>query len=383
MKILFLASRYPYPLDKGDKLRLFHQISHISKYHEVHLIALNDREVSTDELTALETICTTVEVIVIPEYRRSINVLKRCLTQEPLQVSYFYDKGAKRDIDFLIETISPDHIFVQLVRMAPYVRDIQIPKSLDYMDSLVLNWRDHPIDQMKYLPVLKQIERNRILKYERQVFDWFDTTFVISERDRQFFSDDIKEGIIIVPNGVDSEYFEPLPFIEKDFDLVFCGNLGYRHNDLAAHFLIDEIMSHMSADISLLVGGSNPSAWVNIKQRTNIRVLGGIEDIRQYYQSGKIFVAPIFSGSGQQNKILEAMAQGLPCITTTFVNESIGATMDEHLLIADSAKEFIAQIEALLSDEALYTALSLSGRRFVKEHFLWFKSIEPILDAIE
>lgn len=383
MKIIFLTSRFPFPLDRGDKLRAFHQIRELSKYHEVHLVSVSDSEVSETDEKALSEYCHSIEVIVIPPHQRWFNLIKAFFSNMPIQVSYFFDQSVKRQIHNLIDVLKPDHIFVQLIRMAPYIKGITFPKSIDYMDSFALNWQNESVPHFKYIPYLDHLERRRVTKYERTVFDWFEHHFVICERDRSIFPSDICDQIDISPNGIDTNVFEPLPHIDAEYDLVFCGNLGYIHNDKAANYLIDEIMSHMSADTTLLIAGARPSAWLNIKQRTNIRVLGWTDDIRVHYQKGRIFVAPIFTGSGQQNKILEAMAQGLPCITTSFVNQSIGAQADDDILIADNPKQFISQIEALIGDKNLRLQLSLRGRKFVQENFQWSDAIDPILDAIE
>ena len=383
MKIVYLTSRFPHPLDRGDKVRAYYQIVELSKHHDVHLISLSDTEVSSEDKKVLSQYCTSIDIQVISAPQRWANVLKKSLSKLPLQVSYFYDESVQRHIRMMLDEISPDHVLVQLIRMAPYVDHYHRPKSIDFMDSFALNWKETGLPEFKYVPFINAIERRRVEAYELSIFDSFDHHFIISSRDRDQFDSHVKDRMIISPNGVDTEYFEPLPHIEPIFDMVFCGNLGYIHNSIAAHYLIDEIMSIMSSRTTLLIAGARPPKWINIKQRTNIRVVGWVEDVREHYQRGRILVAPIFTGSGQQNKILEAMAQGIPCITTPFVNESIGAIPGEEILISDIPRHFVADIESVLIDADLRNQLSLRGRKFVKEKYQWANSVEPILTALE
>lgn len=383
MKIAYLTSRFPHPLDRGDKVRAYYQIVELSKDHDVHLISLSDEEVSKEDKDVLSQYCASIDIQEVPAPQRWSNVLKRSMSPMPLQVSYFYDDTVQRHISMMLEEIAPDHVFVQLIRMAPYVLDYKGPKSIDYMDSFALNWKETGLPEFTYLPFVNGIERKRVATYERDIYDAFDYHFIISERDRAEFDSEVRDQIIISTNGVDTEYFEPQHHIDPMFDMVFCGNLGYVHNGKAAHYLIDQVMSLMSSSTTLLIAGARPPKWINIKQRTNIRVVGWVDDVREHYQRGRMLVAPIFTGSGQQNKILEAMAQGIPCITTPFVNQSIGAIPGEEILIADQPKHFVADVESILADTDLRNQLSLRGRRFVQDKYQWSSCIKPILAAIE
>ncbi|MBK8626078.1 MAG: glycosyltransferase [Saprospiraceae bacterium] len=106
-----------------------------------------------------------------------------------------------------------------------------------------------------------------------------------------------------------------------------------------------------------------------------------MEDIRHAYASAKIFVAPMWSGTGQQNKILEAMAMGLPCITTKMVNNAIGAQPRKEILLAETPAEFITEINKILSNTALYEQMSQNSATFVKQNFDWNQN-GKVLSAI-
>jgi len=383
LKLVVLTSRFPFPLDKGDKLRAYYQIRELSKHFDVYLIALSDHQVSDAEKSELTPYCKSVDIQYIPENKRYINLMTHLFSNMPWQVRYFYDADVARHIDMMIEEINPDHIYVQLIRMAPYVDKASQQKSIDYMDSMSLNMGNTRLSQFKRLPFLNKIERKRCERYERKLFSQFDAHYAISHRDRRAIDALENQEIEVVSNGVDLEFFEFKDRGDTQYQAAFIGNLGYVHNDKAAHYLIDEIMPLMTDDFKVLIAGSRPSEWLNIKQRRNIRVSGYIEDIRDYYKLTKLVVAPIFSGSGQQNKILEAMALGIPCITTSFVNESLGAVPGEEILIADDPKRFSGDMMALQSDTELYNKLSYAGRNMVRERFDWVRVTQPLIAKIK
>ena len=223
----------------------------------------------------------------------------------PWQVRYFYDQEIAKHIDMMIDEIQPDHIYVQLIRMAPYASNSTYLKSIDYMDAMGLNMGLIGLSQLKRVPMLNTMELKKCVAYEQEVYPLFDRHYIISHRDRKAIIRSDEQEMSVVSNGVDTDFFSFRERSVGGFDAGFVGNLGYVHNDKAAHYLIDEIMPLMADDFRILIAGARPSQWLNIKQRQNITISPYVEDIRDHYRLIKVLVAPIFSGSGQQNKILE------------------------------------------------------------------------------
>ncbi|MBK7425598.1 MAG: glycosyltransferase [Saprospiraceae bacterium] len=223
-----------------------------------------------------------------------------------------------------------------------------------------------------------------LARAESQAMDLFDSFTIISDRDRRFIQHKERQKIEIVPNGIDPEYFTPG---EKtpEFDLVFVGNLGYYPNVHAARYLVKKILPlvQKKKEVKVLLAGARPHQLILDLQSDNVIVWSWLDDIRAAYHDGKIFVAPVFQGSGLQNKILEALACGTPCITTSQVNASIGAGPDDQLLIADDDKQFAAKIVQLLDDSAKQHLLAESGRRFVSLHFRWNDVSVPLINILK
>ncbi len=134
MRLFFLLPRVPYPTEKGDKLRAFHQIKQLSKKHEIILCALNDGVLHEDAIPILSKYVKSIHIIPISKITIFFNLLSTLFSTKPLQVGYFYQKSAVAKVRKLISDTKPDHIFCQLVRVAEYVKGIDIPKTLDYQD---------------------------------------------------------------------------------------------------------------------------------------------------------------------------------------------------------------------------------------------------------
>ena len=130
MKIFVLLPRFPYPLEKGDKLRAYNQIKHLAKNHEIHLCAINDVRLRQSDIEALRPFCESIHVINISKARIIFNIARAFFTGKPLQVGYFYTSRGYRTIRRLLREIQPDHIYCQLIRVSEYVKDQAIATIL-------------------------------------------------------------------------------------------------------------------------------------------------------------------------------------------------------------------------------------------------------------
>lgn len=385
MKLFVIVSRVPYPLDKGDKLRIYHQLKELSKRHEILLCCLDDNKTQQEHIDHLKTFCDKVEVFELSRVKIYFNLFKALFTNKPFQVHYFYQRAVHKQISQLIQSYQPDRIFCQLIRAAEYVKnEHHIVKTIDYMDAFSKGI-DRRTPHSGVLKPLFKDESKRLLKYEHLIYDYFDQHSIISEKERQLIYHQKREQITVVTNGIDTDYFQPKP-IEKECDIIFVGNMSYAPNVSAVQYLANEVMPLLDKGITLKIAGANPSKEVKALANERIVVSGWIDDIRDAYASAKLFVAPLFIGTGLQNKLLEAMAMELPCITTSLVNNSLGAKENEELEIAETAKGFATKITSLLENSARRGDLGMKARAFVKSTYSWeesTKKLEAILEKNE
>jgi glycosyltransferase involved in cell wall biosynthesis len=218
------------------------------------------------------------------------------------------------------------------------------------------------------------MEMKRLRKYEAKIYADFTNHVIISEQDRDRLPLPYQRSVQVLSNGVDLEYFKPGMQDEKEYDVIFVGNLGYMPNIEAAEYLVKKVMPlvwRQKPGVTVCFAGARPHARILRLASSLVQIAGWVEDVRPYYAKGRIFVAPMFSGMGQQNKILEAMAMGLPCVTTQLVDKSIGAGVEDALIVAEEPSGFAKAILNLLNDPALASRYGTVARVFTSCHYSW------------
>ncbi|WP_235294123.1 glycosyltransferase [Portibacter lacus] len=379
LKLVILSSRFPFPLEKGDKLRLYHQIQGLAKHHEIHLISLSDSDVSKADLDKMKECCETVTIFNCSRMSSALHASRSIFNTIPFQVNYFYSKKIRKQVQAHILKLNPDAIYCQLIRMAEYTKDLPYPKILDYMDAFSLNYSRRVKHESFLKKAFFKMESKRLQRYEVNIAGSFDKLTIISEQDSKSII--TSKDITVISNGLNAEYFKPRTQ-DKPYDLLFVGNMGYHPNILAAKFIVNKIKPLLATETKLQIAGARPSGAVRAFASEHVEITGWVDDIRTAYASAKIFVAPIFSGAGQQNKILEAMSMGLICITTPTVNEAIGAENKKELFIATKPEEFAKLIKEILADPEAFKIIGLNARKFVKEHFSWAIENKKLNDVI-
>ena len=386
MKLIFLTSRFPYPINKGDKLRSYHQIKELSIQNDIYLISLSESKVSERSIVELNKYCKSVHVYHISLINRIFNLFKTLINNRPFQVNYFYHQKIQKKINSNISIINPDHIICQLVRTALYVKDEHsIPKTIDYMDALSKGLeRRITISKFWQKPFVK-MESQRMKRFENLAFEFFNNHIIISSSDRDKIAHINNKNIEIIPNGIDSNYFKKIT-TNKIYDLIFIGNLSYIPNIEAAKYIsktIFPILKEKIPNIRILISGSNPSKKVLRLANKNIKISGWVDDIRETYCSGKVFFAPMNLGSGLQNKLLEAMSLGIPCITSNLCNESLGGTHMKNIIIGNSTEEYISQILNILSNSELISDIGKNGSEYVNKKFSWENSNKKLMGILK
>tara|TARA_B100001250_G_C19795418_1_gene788499 strand:+ start:707 stop:1873 length:1167 start_codon:yes stop_codon:yes gene_type:complete len=374
-KIIIITSRFPFPLNKGDKLRIYYQIKHLAIYHNIYLISLNTEGVIKKiDRQELEKYCKEVHVININIVTRLINVILAFFKKEPLQVGYFYSKTAHTKIKHLIQKIDPDWCYGQLIRTAKYIGNYD-NNIIDYMDAFSKGVERRVRKFPKCIQPLIKYEARVIRNYEISVFNNFKKHSIITKNDQNYISHKDAGKIEVIPNGVDTNYFKPIDNSTKKYDIIFVGNMNYPPNIEAAIYIckkIKPIIDKKYRTCTILIGGTNPNKKIKKLQNDDITISGWVKDIRSVYSSGHIFVAPMFIGTGLQNKLLEAMAMGVPCITTELANKALLANSSQ-IIISNNEMEFADACIDVFKNQEKATNLRHEGLKFIQEKYDWSK----------
>jgi sugar transferase (PEP-CTERM/EpsH1 system associated) len=386
MKIFVLLPRIPYPLEKGDKLRAFNQIKQLAKRNEIVLCALNDNPKvnEQDAFRALQPYCQSISFIKVTKPQILLGLVRAFFKGLPLQCGYFFNHKAAKKVNALIAKHKPDMLYGQLLRTAEYIRHKDIPKAIDYQDIFSYGMkRRADIASFVTRPVFN-MEYRRLKRYEAAVFEDFDVKTIISEPDRQLFPHEKRDEILIIPNGVDHDYFKPMER-EKKYDLVFTGNMSYPPNVNAVEYLANDILPIVwksRPETTLYIAGATPDPKVKKAACDRIIVSGWLDDIRDAYAQSRVFIAPMRIGTGLQNKLLEAMSMRLPAITSPLANASLGAKPNEEIMVGSTAEELAQHIITLLTDNDKAKRLAQAGFDFTNRVYDWGKATSILEDAM-
>jgi sugar transferase (PEP-CTERM/EpsH1 system associated) len=386
MKIFVLLPRIPYPLEKGDKLRAFNQIKQLAKRNEIVLCALNDdpKVSEQDAFHALQPYCQSINFIRITKPQILLGLIRAFFKGLPLQCGYFYNRKAARKIDALIAKHKPDMLFGQLLRVAEYIRFKNIPKAIDYQDIFSYGMKRRADIASFVTRPIYNMEYRRLCRYEAAIFDDFDVKSIISEPDRDLFPHERRDEILIIPNGVDHDYFKPQER-EKQYDLVFTGNMSYPPNVNAVDYLANNILPIVwktLPEVKLYIAGATPDPKVKKAASERIIVSGWLDDIRDAYAQSRVFIAPMRIGTGLQNKLLEAMSMRLPAITSPLANASLGAKPNEEILVGSNPEEMAQHIITLLTDTKKAEQIAHAGYDFTNRVYDWGKATNILEHAM-
>jgi polysaccharide biosynthesis protein PslH len=275
-----------------------------------------------------------------------------------------------------------DLVHVQLARMAPYLEEGVCPRPwvVDLVDALSLGMERRGREERGPARLVARIEAKRLRRYERALGRIADRTVVVSRRDREAIGD--LPGLCIVPNAVDLEAFPFASTGREPATLVLTGNMGYFPNVNAAVWFAREVLPRVRRarpDARFVIVGARPARSVRaLAEDPAVTVTGRVEDIGSYLRRATVAVVPMRSGSGQQFKILEAMASGAPVVATAAEAEQVGAEHDLELLVADEPIAFAEAVVAVLADPARASALASKARGLVERRFSWQYSVEAL-----
>jgi glycosyltransferase involved in cell wall biosynthesis len=281
-----------------------------------------------------------------------------------------------------------DLLFVHLIRMAEYVKEIPICKILYMADAQSLNYLRGLNYRKGIWSIINKIEMARVQSYEQVIWRYFDKTLVVSPVDLQYLKKLDNEMIVdLLPNGVDIEKYKFKLSNHSNKKICFIGNMRTFPNTDAAIYFCKEILPLIKKripEIEFYIVGIEPSKQVrqlsNIK---NVFVTGKVENISEYVHTLSVSVAPMRVGAGVQNKILESMALGTPVVTTSIGLEGIEATPDKEILVADSPIEFAEKVIELIENKPLRKNISINAREFIEAKYTWDKVLKKLDRIIE
>ncbi|MBO0911399.1 MAG: glycosyltransferase [Acidobacteria bacterium] len=386
MKILFVLPNVPSLV----RPRPFHFIRGLSKTHELTVVCLATNETDERSISDLRPYCRRLEVIRHSRWRALANCLRALVSRTSLRSAYFYSPRLREHVRASIEAGEADLIHVEHLKSLPMVEPVlgRVPAVFDAVDCLsMLESRRRRVTRNLFLKLFSTIESKKFAASERRAPRRFNRVAISSSVDRAAYPvpANLREKIDIVPNGVDLDHFRFREFEAQRNLLVFCAKLDYFPNADAALYFARSIWPRVRArrpELRLEIVGSRPPGGVRrLDGEANIRVTGSVPDVKPYLGRAWVALCPIRIRAGIQNKMLEAMALGVPVVATSICCPGLEVEAEKHLLVADDAEQFAAAIELLLDNETLRERLIEAARDYVERRHSWRESVAALSNS--
>ena len=390
MKILFLCHRMPYPPKRGGKIRPFNMIRHLARSHEVTVATLARTAQERSDGEELRRHCDDLVVGHLSGPGGWARFAFFGLTGRPATFGYFYSPSLYRQVQRLLGSRAFDAILVHCSSMGPYVANHSgSRKVMDFGDADSEKWLEYARSAPVPVSWAFRAEGNRVRRAERRLGDQFDAGSVNAPREREVLATYVRTPITVIPNGVDLEYFQPSRASGPGYipnRILFTGNMSYRPNvEAVRHFVADMLpgIRREIPDAQLYIVGMDPSPAVRrLGDSDGVVVTGRVEDIRPYFDSAAVAIAPLRVARGLQNKVLEAMAMRVPVVASPAAFAGITAVAGSDLLVAEKPEEFSRAVVTLLRDSAARERFAAAGLACVKTNHNWSQLLERLEDLV-
>jgi sugar transferase (PEP-CTERM/EpsH1 system associated) len=391
MRILYLCQRVPYPPNRGDKIATYHHIRHLARNHDVAVGCLADGEEDLANVSEIANFLTSVDAVLLSRRRGRLRTLAALATRTPLTLAYFNEPELRWCIRQRMAASRFDAVVIYSSGMAQFVEESGgVPRVMFFSDLDSLKWRQYAENVGLPMRWVYNREARRLLRYERHVAATFEHSLVCSLRELEDCRRLLPEArVSCVSNGVDLEYFRPTGQPKRKNSLVFTGVMDYLPNVDGVAWFCNEVLPFIRAqvpDVTFTICGSRPTLRVQTLQRIGgVEVTGSVPDVRPFLAEASVCVVPLRLGRGIQNKLLEAMAMGVPTVSTTVAFAGVEARRGTDLMVADETKEFAAHVVRLLRDEKLRAHMGQSARAAMKKSYSWearLTDLDPVIESV-
>lgn len=384
-KILFLSSRVPYPLVGGDKIRVFNSLKILSKKNEITLLYIDSEPIKKETEEELNKYCNLIKPFIVSKYSHYLNTIIGLLSnKKPLQVNYYYYRRVQKWIDCNIEKY--DAVYCNHIRTTEYVRKHNLPKYVDLVDSISMNYEKAIKKAKGFWKMIYVIEKKRVFDYELEIVKEFENKILISEIDKKNIDPKDIYNIKVIGNFVPTLSYDDAINIRTG-QLCFLGKMNYEPNVTAVTFFVKEVyplIKNNNSRVSFKIIGAYPTSKVlSLKEIEGVEVTGFVDNPYNCIQESQIFVAPMISGAGVQNKILEAMKMGKCVVTTEIGAEGLKDVGTGDLIICKTKEEMAMEILSLLDDEQKLQRIGKSAQRYIENNFSEEIISEQLLEIVK
>ena len=388
--ILYLVHRMPYPPNKGDKVRSYHLLKHLAARHRVFLGTFIDDPQDEAYVDKLPPYCADLHIARIAPRIAKLRSLSGLLSNEALTLPYYRNAELQAWVTHTLREQQIDAAVIFSSAMAQYVLGVpQLRTLVDFVDLDSAKWTQYAPNHRWPMSWLYRREGERLLAFERTVAQQATHSFFVTDNETELFlrsAPDCKGRVEAMCNGVDAEFFSPAqvmptPFATGELPLVFTGAMDYWPNIDAVSWFATEVLPQLLQrwpGLRFYIVGRSPAPAVQTLASEHVVVTGTVDDVRPYLQHAAVVVAPLRIARGIQNKVLEAMAMGLPVVASQECAGAVDAVPERDFLTAATADDYLRQIESLLNSPERAAAMGKAAREQVLARYSWDAHLSSI-----
>jgi glycosyltransferase involved in cell wall biosynthesis len=385
-KILVITPGIPYPPVNGFKLKIFNMLKVLSSEYSIDLIIIGNEKLTDESVEFLNKTVANYRIFRYPKVMFFLNLFRALFDMTlPFQVAYFTFRKVKKSIKNNANDYQ--YVFLNLIRTAGYIELFDPNRVvIDIVDSIGLNYLRSKNNTASILhKIIYKIEAPRLIKFEKEIIAKAKLTLFVNRDEADYYSKYGKTEWL--PNGVNGNLLE-FNYQKSEYHKCICffGAMFYQPNIDAVLWFIKNVMPSLPENVKFYIVGQKPAYSVlrAAKSNKNVVVTGFMENPYEILQSSLCNVAPMQTGGGIQNKILESMGLGQIVITNDLgVTPIIGAKTEENILVANRPEEFVNYINRLIQDRESFQAVGENARSLIKNNYSWENYKNKLLAYLE
>jgi glycosyltransferase involved in cell wall biosynthesis len=373
-KCLFILTRLPYPPVGGDKLKSYNLVKILAELYDLSIIIVTDEKVDGETKQFLKEYSVEYKIFTFPKWRFYLNSFRIFFSGNPIQVDYYYFSKVQKYCNAKI--VENEILIANLIRAAKYFQtDIAVSKVrlLDMVDSISMNY-ERSINNVSsfFWKLIYTFEAKRLKSFEESCVRSFSATFFVNDKEREYWSS--YGNTFHIPNGVNEKLFSysKIKKITKNY-ITFFGKMNYQPNIDAVMWYMNNVHDFVDEKIYLVIIGAFPSRKIKkLGLKKNVVVTDFIGDPYEIINGSSIVIAPMQTGGGIQNKVLETMALGKINLLSSLAAQPISSALNgEHFLIEDDPLIFSEKINEICLSKHQKNQISENAKRFVLENYSW------------
>lgn len=401
MHILWICPFFPYPPNNGSRIREYNLIRAVSQHHTVTLFSLMQDADEQQYIPPMGAYCDPVVPVLLTKglsgHRRASDVLPGLLDPQPRYIYGAPLPDGVQKLDDLLHQHDFDVVLVETLYMTNYIWDM-----LDRIPTVKI-LVEHNVETLIQREQIGMVQSG-VRKLRKQVYYWsftgfekrachrFDHIITVSALDRdhliELLPDYPESRISVIPNGVDTQNLQPDASITPTpHSIIYNGAVTYDANEDAVRYFAEDVLPLLRQRVPdatfAITGGTGDVDVSALKQQPGVIFTGYLDSVGDAVQSSAAVVIPLRHGGGTRLKVLEAMALGVPVISTRKGAEGIHVTDGENILLADQPDELVTAIVRVFEDTTLRDRLAAGGRSLVEREYDWSIIGQQMADLLE